>query len=1164
MKKALKITGIVGAALVGLVLLLLILLPLVLNSRAAARLVDKLAAEYIDGDLEYSGIHVSLYRHFPNVGVTLEDVAVTYPHERFAPYDTLPSPSPLLDEGRGVRKDTLARFGFLDASVNVLRLLRGEINAEKVILNRFAAFAHDYGEAANWDILHFPKSKKKDSFDLPRIRVGELRIDGTPHAVYTAQRDSTFTAARFLHLLLQGEGKLSSDQTSLKDIHFALDSLRIYGHLPKDTLDMRLDYLHLDEVEDQTFDLALGAAARVRTEALGSLVLPLLADGRVGIDHQPRRFGLAVKQPDARVAQLPLHVEGQAAFLPGQTDLNAYATIPDCPLDSLLRLYLDHYLKLSRDISTNARLTVDVSANGSFTPETVPQMVARVRIPQSRSHYRPMDLTADLAVDINAEMSPQKLLNARIETFDAGIQGAHVVLDGNAADLLGDNARFNLHALADASVAPLVKRFVPARLGIQEAGGKARVDLRASVTQKELRTFRFQDADIRGSMTSDNIYAVIPADTIRADLWRTRMRIASNRNGLHLQLDLDSLYLEQGLNLQARLRDTRNAILLSKAPVRGQLATRMSLADASGQLFGKFQSSRMGVDDADIRIVSTQRILPTGDDLRKRRLDALQEKYPDVPRADLAARLAEQNLHRPPRPHDDFAHSDLAIAINETVAKMMREWSTTGSVRLDSAFFASPEFPLRTRLMTLSADFTDNSISLDSLHATAGTSDLRAAGYMKGLRAATFPRRPGVLETQVTLASERLNINELTAALQAGHQDKSLVAPSEEKDESFVVDSLPHTGRSESNPEEKSSLVVLPGNVRATVGISVDTLDVAELQFGPILAAARLQDRTAQILGAHVFTDIGHIGADGYYATRSLDDISAGLNVDLKKVSIPGIISMVKNADKLPPVISSMQGRLDCNLSATTQIDTNMNIVIPSLDGLARISGTDLEILDAGSLRSFTWLLFRDRNIGHIDDLTIDAVVHDAQLEIFPFELGIDRYRLAIMGMQGLDRSIYYHASILKAPLPIHFGINIYGTLDHWRFSLSKARYRDGKLPVFTQQLDSVQVNIAKGIRDIFRSGAKRVKDYNISQANKMRPTDGEMLSSEEYRQIDDLFLLAEIEDQDGQILDEVEDAIQQASHDTDQLVKEYAEQAYDKRILRKMDRMKKRQQKTP
>ena len=75
---------------------------------------------------------------------------------------------------------------------------------------------------------------------------------------------------------------------------------------------------------------------------------------------------------------------------------------------------------------------------------------------------------------------------------------------------------------------------------MREAGGKARVDVHASVTQQEIRTFRFQDADIRGTITGDKLYAVVPADTVDASLWRPRMRIASNRKGLNLQLDLDS------------------------------------------------------------------------------------------------------------------------------------------------------------------------------------------------------------------------------------------------------------------------------------------------------------------------------------------------------------------------------------------------------------------------------------------------------------------------------------------------------------------------------------------------------------------------------------------------------------------------------------------------
>ena len=96
MKKALRITGIVLASLAGFILLILIALPFVLNSRVVTKLVDKYAAEYIDGELAYSRLHVSLYKHFPRVAISLEDVSVTYPHERFAQYDTLASP--LLEE----------------------------------------------------------------------------------------------------------------------------------------------------------------------------------------------------------------------------------------------------------------------------------------------------------------------------------------------------------------------------------------------------------------------------------------------------------------------------------------------------------------------------------------------------------------------------------------------------------------------------------------------------------------------------------------------------------------------------------------------------------------------------------------------------------------------------------------------------------------------------------------------------------------------------------------------------------------------------------------------------------------------------------------------------------------------------------------------------------
>ena len=1126
MKKAPRIGCIVVASLAGLVVLALVLLTVLLNSRAVARLLDKYAAEYIDGELEHGSIRVSPYRHFPVVGITLEDVALTYPHERFSPYDTLPAPSPLLDAGRGASKDTLARFGTLDAAVNLLSLLRGEIRVEHALLDRFAAFAHHYGEAANWDILHFPQPEKKEPFNLPRIDLKELRIEGRPQVVYTAQREGVFATLRFLQFSLQGDVRWTPEASRIRDVHLALDSLHLFGHIPQDTLAVKLERLRIDEPGNQAFDLSLIADALVNAQDFGRLDVPVRMDGSVNFARQGGRTDLGVDRLDLRVAQLPLHLEGRASLLPDQTDINASATLSDCPLDSLLRLYLDHYLQISRDLSTDARLSVDVSANGTWSKESFPDIVARLRVPESHSRYRPFDLNTTLEADISATMDAQKRLDARINRLTAGIPGANIQLDGSAADLLGGNARFSLHALGDARIAQL-RRFLPARFGITKAGGDARLDLNANVSESELRKLRFEGADINGTLRSNLLYASVPVDTIDARLAHTNIRIGANRNGLRLNVGFDSLSLDKGAVLHARIRDMRDGAQLTKVAVREKMVPHAFLSISGREIFAQLDSHRISLANPDVWISSTQRV-PPDNSARKRKLDALQQQYPDVPRADLAARLMERDMHRPPRPHQDFAHSDLAIELNESIQEMFRQWSSTGGVVVDSGYFASPRLPLRTQLTALDASFTDNSLTLDSLGVTSGTSDLQVNGYLNGLQAITSPRSRQQLDAQMNLSSQRININELMAALEAGKPDSLRDAP---------------------RPREAASLVVVPGNVRATVGLQVDSVDVAEFQFGPVLAAARIQDRTAQILGTRVFTEMGHIGLDGYYSTQSKEDISAGVNLELKEVSIPNVVDYFKDKKELPPLLTSMQGRLNCNLSATTQLDTNMNVVIPTLDGLVRLSGHELEVRDAGKLRRLTRLLmFRDKNIGPIDDLDINVVAHNAQLELFPFELGVDRYRLAIMGMQGLDKSLYYHASILRSPLLIRFGINISGTLDHWRFTFSRPRYRDGKLPVFTQQLDSVQINIAQSIRDIFDTGVKRVRDYNLTQEYDLLRSGDEMLDHDEYKQVDDLLLSVELGEQEEALDAEVQEILDASTRETDAQIRQYTEQVLQKK----------------
>lgn len=69
MKKWLKITLI---AVGGLVVALIAALQILLRSRVVTNLIDKYVSEYVDGELAYSDLDISLFKSFP--GIRLTDV----------------------------------------------------------------------------------------------------------------------------------------------------------------------------------------------------------------------------------------------------------------------------------------------------------------------------------------------------------------------------------------------------------------------------------------------------------------------------------------------------------------------------------------------------------------------------------------------------------------------------------------------------------------------------------------------------------------------------------------------------------------------------------------------------------------------------------------------------------------------------------------------------------------------------------------------------------------------------------------------------------------------------------------------------------------------------------------------------------------------------------
>ncbi len=372
------------------------------------------------------------------------------------------------------------------------------------------------------------------------------------------------------------------------------------------------------------------------------------------------------------------------------------------------------------------------------------------------------------------------------------------------------------------------------------------------------------------------------------------------------------------------------------------------------------------------------------------------------------------------------------------------------------------------------------------------------------------------MDLDLDISSDMLQVNELLNAYDAGRRLDSLSianlnALDDDEYQNACVENVSSEAPSESN------LIVVPGNVDAHVNLEANRIVYSTLDIDWMESEIAMKERCLQIANTVATSNMGDIYFEAFYSTRTRKNIKCGFYLNLVDITAEKVIELVPQVDTIMPMLKSFYGMLDCTVAATAAMDENMNILIPSASGVTRIVGKDLEIrndadiskiakllmfknkkiihvdemsveglLQDSCLEIFPFMLNVDRyrlKIIHVDEMSVEGLLQDSCLEIFPFMLNVDRYRLAMSGIQNMDSSFKYHVSVIRSPLLFKFGINLSGTFDDWKFRLGKAKYRNAKkVPAFTKVIDQTTMNLTNSIHTIFDKGVDAAVSENSSQ----------------------------------------------------------------------------------
>ena len=128
-----RIFSIIGKVILGILaawIILIAILEFSLSPTVMSRIVKKVAAEYVDGTLDFSKARVSLFKRFPSLYVEIEDFCLTYPADRFDQQEKSGAQGWLLHHGCGESADTLASFKSFKASIRMFALAQGKIDIQ--------------------------------------------------------------------------------------------------------------------------------------------------------------------------------------------------------------------------------------------------------------------------------------------------------------------------------------------------------------------------------------------------------------------------------------------------------------------------------------------------------------------------------------------------------------------------------------------------------------------------------------------------------------------------------------------------------------------------------------------------------------------------------------------------------------------------------------------------------------------------------------------------------------------------------------------------------------------------------------------------------------------------------------------------------------------------
>ncbi|WP_420578434.1 hypothetical protein [Ekhidna sp.] len=369
------------------------------------------------------------------------------------------------------------------------------------------------------------------------------------------------------------------------------------------------------------------------------------------------------------------------------------------------------------------------------------------------------------------------------------------------------------------------------------------------------------------------------------------------------------------------------------------------------------------------------------------------------------------------------------INYNFRFVKREDRWPIKGDLTLKNLELFSVSFPKKVFVENANVEVSPNTLSLKEASIKVGRSDLNLSGKIYQLQRTIFHRES--LKAKLDVSSDFVNVNQLTRIMDRANRIES-------EDNLAVTDTL-----EDASDTLMMKTFVVPDNLDFNLNLNLRKVKYGNLALKAVRGSVVIKDQTVKLKNLRMKTKAADLWTNAKYVARSEKKARASFDVKLTDINVANMMEVMPFMDTLLPMAKDFEGIVNIGLIGSAKIGEHMSVDESSLKAVARLEGQNLVLLDGETFQYLAKTLkFKNREKNVLDTLAVEMAIENGTLEIFPSLVTMDRYQVAVGGIQNLDLTYDYHISVLKSPLPFKTGIDITGKAEEYDYKITKAKYK--------------------------------------------------------------------------------------------------------------------------